>query len=258
MPTTKVATVTQNRSPGTGRGTNRPRLLSSITPSILMLSRGTGSSLRTPKYQMKMISSGGMLRKSSTQAAAAVLTMKLVDRRRDADDEAENGREDHAGDGNEYRVEQADKIDGQIGRLAFVIGNERLADAEVRRCSTGSRSRRRCAARAKRREHVGDGRPAQVDHDREQHDLVEPASDRRVVENGNPRRLVAARNPLNCHGTPLIPGCSLRRTSGRELPLVRYRVYRISSSAAATSGGRLAPSSDANGPGGMPRPSTCC
>ena len=76
MPTTNPARISQAPSPQIGLGMKKPRLFRKVlklrkfsppsgTPSS-MLSRGCGSTDSTPKYQKKMTSSGGMLRKIST------------------------------------------------------------------------------------------------------------------------------------------------------------------------------------------------
>jgi hypothetical protein len=51
---------------------------------------------------------------------------------RDPDDEAEDGREHDPEPGDEQRIEQPHEEDAAIG-VRFVVGNERLIDAEARR-----------------------------------------------------------------------------------------------------------------------------
>ena len=67
---------------------------------------------------------------------------------RDADEEAEDGREDDAEPGDQQRVEQADAEGAAVGRGRRSIGDQRLADVEAGGVVPGSRSPMAMFARA--------------------------------------------------------------------------------------------------------------
>ncbi|MCY1545626.1 hypothetical protein D9M68_815770 [compost metagenome] len=68
MPITAITSApinTPKLSVGLGAGIYRPRLLRKKVSAIPMLARGPGSASITAKYQKKICSSGGILRKVS-------------------------------------------------------------------------------------------------------------------------------------------------------------------------------------------------
>jgi hypothetical protein len=77
----KATPTSQEPSSQTGFGTKRPRLLSSEPKGSLKLSRGPGRIASTPRYQKKMTSSGGMLRKVSTYTWQNLRISQLRDSR---------------------------------------------------------------------------------------------------------------------------------------------------------------------------------
>ena len=123
----------RSRSPAanTGRGRNRPRLLRKPPPGSAMLSRSSGSALSTALYQNSSCSSSGMLRMSLDIAAGDPRHQPVLRQPRDADDEAEDGREHDAERGDQQRVEQADPERAADRSRRRRIGDQRLADVEA-------------------------------------------------------------------------------------------------------------------------------
>ncbi len=105
---------------------------------------------------------------------------------RNADDEAEHGRQHDPDPGDQQRVEQADQEDAAIG-VGFAIGNERLIDVE-----SGRGVEKAEAAGDPFCVEIGLGVErefvAEPEHHCEQEQLVENGPDLRVVVKGDPRR----------------------------------------------------------------------
>ncbi|MDT4885002.1 hypothetical protein FQZ97_1211920 [compost metagenome] len=78
---TRLTTNGQNPSAMEAPGMFTPRLLIKKASLILMLPRGPGRVRNTAKYQNRICSSGGMLRKVSTYTVASLLIIQFGDNR---------------------------------------------------------------------------------------------------------------------------------------------------------------------------------
>src|SRR6516162_1558299 len=105
---------------------------------------------------------------------------------READEEAEDGREHDTDRSDQQRVEKADEEHAGVG-VRFVVRNERLVDAEARRVVEEAE-----AAGDFLRVEIGLGVErefeAQPQHRRQQDELIKNGADLRAVVDGNPRR----------------------------------------------------------------------
>ncbi len=109
---------------------------------------------------------------------------------RNADEEADHGRQHDADPGHQQRVEQAHEEHAAVG-VRFVIGNERLVDAEA-----GDLVEEAEAARDVLRVEIGLGVErelvAEPQHRREQYELIDNGAGLGVVVDRDPRRSRAA------------------------------------------------------------------
>ena len=121
----------RNPAPNSGRGRNRPRLLRMPPPGSATLPRSSGSDLSTALYQNKSCSKQRHVADQLDIAAGEPRDQPIARQPRDADGEAEHGRQHDADAGDQQRVEQADPERAAEGRRARRIGDQRLADVEA-------------------------------------------------------------------------------------------------------------------------------